>query len=236
MVPFNFSVTTNFVIEFGKLYFRVWTNGGRVAAVDVATPYLEEHLFQLQFRQINDVVYIVHPSYAPRKITRLADDNWTIELVSWKYPPVRDENIGTTAISSSGTTGNVTLTATSGIFQPGMVGGYFEIGHSRDAAFVDMNLTGNANSGWVAAIGKWDLFTFGIWGGELFLERSMDGGATSEVVRSFKGNKDRNVTTSGTELEQCHLRLRFAWTANTPISGVEPRAIIELAETRTEGS
>lgn len=45
---------------------------------EISSPYLEADLFDLQFAQSVDVMSIVHPNYAPRKLNRFADTNWTL--------------------------------------------------------------------------------------------------------------------------------------------------------------
>lgn len=238
LVPFNFSVTTNFVLEFGHQYVRVWTNGVRVEAVELESPYFEEHLDGLQFRQINDVVYIVHPAFAPRKLTRVADDNWTLDVVAWKYPPMRDENITAGSyITSSAVTGATTLTATTPMFQPSMVGGYFELSFTRQNAFQEIFLTSDQTGTWLPVIGKWDLYTFGIWGASLCVDRTLDGGTTYETTRVFDSNQDRNVAASGNELEWCSLRLRVINYSGSAASSdvATPRAVLELSDTRHRG-
>jgi len=44
----------------------------------IATPYVEEHLPQLQFVQSADTMWIVHPEYEVRKLTRTAHTTWTL--------------------------------------------------------------------------------------------------------------------------------------------------------------
>jgi hypothetical protein len=61
--------------------------------VEVPTPYAEADLRGLQFCPINDLIYITHPLHYVRKLTRVADDDWTFEQVIWEYPPTLDENI-----------------------------------------------------------------------------------------------------------------------------------------------
>lgn len=46
--------------------------------LQVAIPWSDAELPVVRFRQINNVVYAVHPGHAPRKILRLADDEWEI--------------------------------------------------------------------------------------------------------------------------------------------------------------
>ena len=74
LIPFEFNVTQTYVLEFGDQYFRVHKDGGTVVSsstpVEVATPYAHTDLDKLKFTQSADVMYLVHPDFAPRKITR----------------------------------------------------------------------------------------------------------------------------------------------------------------------
>lgn len=82
LVPFQFSATQSYVLEFGNLYMRVWKDGGVVLSgglpYEVVTPFVTADLQELVFTQEADVVYISHQNYAPRKLSRFADDNWTL--------------------------------------------------------------------------------------------------------------------------------------------------------------
>ena len=75
LVPFSFSTTQTYILEFGNLYIRFYTNGGQVVnggvPVEVVTPYLTADLFALDTAtQSADVLYIFHPSYAPQTLVR----------------------------------------------------------------------------------------------------------------------------------------------------------------------
>ena len=115
IIGFNFSTTTRFVLEFGEGYVRFWKDGAQVlksaVPLEVVTPYEEADLRALQFIQINDVMYFVHPSYPPQKLSRLADDNWTFEEIVPDWPALLDENVSEIKLTPSGTTGAVTITA-----------------------------------------------------------------------------------------------------------------------------
>ena len=78
LVAFQFSVTQAYVLEFTNLLMRVYKDNG-IVAVEVVTPYLEADLFDLQFAQDADTMFVTHPSYKPREITRTAHDAWTIK-------------------------------------------------------------------------------------------------------------------------------------------------------------
>lgn len=88
LIPFQFSVVQSYVLEFGDLYFRIIKDGGQVESggspVEVATPWVEADLSLLKFIQSADVLYVTHPSYAPRKITRTSHTAWTLSTISFQ--------------------------------------------------------------------------------------------------------------------------------------------------------
>lgn len=114
--------------------FVAYTSAGVASKVfTLATPYLEEDLFDLNFVQKNDVLTIVHGDYYPRDITRTDHDAWTIVNFPNTEGPFIDENVTATTVQASATTGaGVTLTASSGIFTAAMVGDLFYIEQEPD--------------------------------------------------------------------------------------------------------
>jgi hypothetical protein len=51
--------------------------------VEIPTPYVEADLALLKFEQSADTLYVCHPSYAPRKITRSSHTQWSIATISF---------------------------------------------------------------------------------------------------------------------------------------------------------
>lgn len=115
LVEFEFSVTQAYVIEFGDLYVRFYKDNGQIldgGPVEVVTPYLEADLFQLKFTQSADVLYITHPSYAPRSLSRTSDIAWTLTTLTFKDGPyLRTNDTATTMTPGAATGTGVTLTA-----------------------------------------------------------------------------------------------------------------------------
>lgn len=225
LIGFNFSVTTTYVLEFGEQYIRFWTNGAPVLSggnpYEIVSPYLESELRELQYAQVNDVMYIVHPNHAPRKLSRIANNNWTLATISFKFPPILDQNTGTTTIASSASNGNVTLTASASTFQAGHVESQWAIQWPRNSASLTLPINANATSSDTLDIqGTWTLTTVGIWQGTIRLLRiptkNMDanGGAgftAYEVVREFRADDTpRNFIATGTEDERVGLKLQVA--------------------------
>ena len=126
LIPFEFNVTQAYILEFGNQYFRVYKDGGQIvsggSAVEVATPYLHTELSQLKFTQSADVMYIVHPNHAPRKITRTSHTAWSVTEVDFTRGPMQDPNTTTTTLTANGRTGSVTITASASTFASTDVG------------------------------------------------------------------------------------------------------------------
>ena len=122
--------------------YTAYSSAGTTARVyTVTTTYETADLFDLQFAQSADVLYIAHPGYTPRKLTRTAHTTWTISDITFTDGPYQDENITTTTLTPSHTSGSsrtITASATTGInggdgFQTTDVGRIISIGHQAAA-------------------------------------------------------------------------------------------------------
>ena len=106
LIGFNFSTTTRFVIELGVGYLRVWNPAtGALQAIssggtEIGTMYVGADLREIQYCQVNDIMYFAHANYPPYKLTRVSDTNWTFEKVKFAYPPLLDSSENQTKISS----------------------------------------------------------------------------------------------------------------------------------------
>lgn len=64
--------------------FGAYVSGGTVSKVyEKTSPYSTTDIFELQVAQSADVMYIVHRSHAPRKLSRTAHTNWTLATPSF---------------------------------------------------------------------------------------------------------------------------------------------------------
>lgn len=241
---FEFSVDTSFIIEVGwesgtggfVRFLKIPDHAYILSGSDpyaIASPYEEADLFQIQFKQINDVVFITHPDYAPRKLSRLTDDEWTLEEIVFDVPALLDENVDDTfTITPSGTTGSITLTASDDLFASGQIGGYFRIGHLRDADTVELAISGNNTSSTLSIKGDWNVRSYGTWTADLLIERSTDGGTTWTLIRRLISKDSRNVDVEGVEDEDNLLRLRV----ENYVSNTDGRALLESTEAVIRGT
>ena len=123
LVPFEFSTTQTYILEFGNQYIRIYKDKGQVqsggSAVEIATPYLTAELFDIKFAQSADVMYIVHPNHAARKLSRTSHINWTLTEIDFTKGPMQDPNTTTTTLNPGqtavGTGVSLVASATTGI-------------------------------------------------------------------------------------------------------------------------
>ncbi len=132
LLPFEYSISQSYVLEFGDLYVRFYLDGGVVESspgvpLEVVSPYTSAQVGSLEYAQSADVVYITHPEHPPYKLARTSALVWTLTAVTFAWPPFNDENTGTTTITASALTGSITLTASASLFVSGDVGSYFKI-------------------------------------------------------------------------------------------------------------
>lgn len=114
LIPFEFSTTQAYVLEFGDTYIRFYTNGGVVLSggvpYEITTYYSEADLAQISYAQSADVIYLAHPDHPVYKLSRLGATNWTITEVLFDSPAFLAENFTTVTITPSAVTGSITLT------------------------------------------------------------------------------------------------------------------------------
>ena len=55
--------------------------------IDLASPWPDTVLNELTYRQSADVLYLMHPNYATRKLVRFSDNVWTLQTVDFKDGP-----------------------------------------------------------------------------------------------------------------------------------------------------
>ena len=127
LIPFVFSKTQAYILEFGHNYIRFFKDEGIIVSggttpYEISTTYTAAQVDEIEFVQSADVLYIVHESHPPRKLSRTGHTAWTISDVDFVDGPYNNTNITSTTVYASGTTGSVTVTASSSIFTANDVG------------------------------------------------------------------------------------------------------------------
>ncbi len=81
MLPFEFSETNLYAIEFGHLYVRFWTPEGQVVVgpppYEIVSPYTEDDLPYLHGRQSGDDLYLWCNGKRPQILRRAGETSWS---------------------------------------------------------------------------------------------------------------------------------------------------------------
>ncbi len=163
---------------------------------EIQTPYLTADLFQLKFETSNDVMWITHPDYESRKLSRFSDTNFVLTTVEHEGGPFLPQNTTSVTITPDNNLDvgdTVTLTASAAVFVDGITAGHepsgplptdksntgalFQLSHIRPAVSEEKEFTAAAQNTANITVFKGqsiDYITQGLWTGTLTFERSYD--------------------------------------------------------------
>lgn len=126
LVAFEFNTEQVYLLVFADQSLRIYRDGARIA--EIATPWREDQITQLNWTQSADTLLVVHPDVPPKRITRTQGEQWVIS--DWSY--VTENNriecphhkfaASDVTLQPSATTGTVTLTASAEVFVPDHIG------------------------------------------------------------------------------------------------------------------
>lgn len=106
LIPFQFNTEQTYILEFGHLTMRVIRGGAYVLAgggpaiYEIATPYTETDLFDLQYAQTADVMTIVSRNHAVRELARTGHDAWTLSTANFSSSVASPTILSITAVGA----------------------------------------------------------------------------------------------------------------------------------------
>ena len=230
LIKFRQSTDQAYVLEFGKEYIRFYMDGGQIlsgaTAYEIATPYAATELGDIQVAQSADTMYITHPSYKTRKLTRSGHTSWTLVEAPFVWEPFLDTNTTTTTITPSAVTGSgVTLTSsTSGVFSSGHVGSFWAIKGNRKTE----DSLASVTSGTAETIEDGESLICslnGTWVGILILQRSYDEGTTWLDYAAYTVN-------TAFEIVGLDETIQYRWNMSAYTSGT---AVVALSKPDSPG-
>jgi hypothetical protein len=148
--------------------YTAYTSGGIANRVyTLTTTYATADLFNIKYAQSADVMYLCHPDYSVKKLSRTGHTSWTITEVDFTNGPYLDDNISAVTFSSSAHTVGTArdLTASAATFASTDVGrlvsyrtGYGEITAFTSSTAVTWTIIKDTGSG--SASTDWALGAF----------------------------------------------------------------------------
>ena len=191
LIPFIYSNEIAYVVEMSAGIFRYFYDGGIVldddsAVVTTTTPYLEADLFQIQYAQSNDVMWLTHQDYAPRKLKRTSASLFELDEIPFKYGPFLGRNDyfndDDVTLSSSVIVKDAVGTLTAAgpmapveVFESGHVGALFKLTMPRVTTGTSGTATATGTIGTAIDVdGPFTLKTSGHWAATVQLQRNED--------------------------------------------------------------
>ena len=135
LVSFQFSVNDSYMLCFTHQRMYVIKNGAVVANINASgNNYLalasltSDMVDDMCWTQSADTLIVVHPDLQPLRITRTTDSAWTATAISFDSIPKYAFNLAltnpATSLTPSAVSGNIRLTAGSGVFNSSHVNQY----------------------------------------------------------------------------------------------------------------
>lgn len=196
--------------------------------MNVTTPWAEANLDDLRWSASADVTFVACDGVQNQRIERRGVRSWSVVRFRSDDGPFGFPGDDTVKLTPSDVDGNITITASKGIFRSGHVGALlrlFENGQNVSASIAAENtfsdpvrVTGTKTSGENGGSGrKWTLKISGNWNGKLTLQRSFDGPASGFAdFRTFRNN---GSTTINDPLENSIVYYRIGFKTGDYTSG-----------------
>ncbi len=133
LIAFEFNTEQTYLMVFGDYEGTVYRDG--VAIVGFETPFGVMHHALLNWTQSADTLLVTHPEVEPMRLTRKGSDDgagtWEMTNWAWRETAVKrfqpyykfgDPAVSITPSGTGGTSGTVSITASSDLFEAGHVG------------------------------------------------------------------------------------------------------------------
>lgn len=128
LMPFYRGDNGRFVLAFSDRKLKVFSStGAEVASLD--SPYLESEIFQIQHKQLNDVIYLAHPEHAPRHLI-WDGETFSLSEIEWDFPALLDSNVtDVSLVLKNQDDDSVVMASSSPLFDAKHVGSYWCLFH-----------------------------------------------------------------------------------------------------------
>lgn len=177
-----FIPTANFYVQFSaRTAYISYINSVAVeaaGAMELITTYALADLPNIRFDQSGDVIFIACRGQQQRRLERRSNGSWSFVIYDPEDGPFRADNLTPTTLTSNATTGEVTITASRGVFTASNVDSLYRI--ESVGQFVTASIGGADQwsdsimvTGFGAAEREFDVVITGTWSGTVTLQRSI---------------------------------------------------------------
>jgi len=149
---FEIGSRSAFILEFGDYYIRIYANYGQLVNKDqtpyeIETPYSSADIYDqvnenycINTTQCGDIMYIFHPKYKIRTLTRYGNNDWRLAEFELLNGPWDDKNKTDIALGATSSTGQTTINANGGnVFKVDDIG-----------RLIRLNLVNDTTTPWTA--------------------------------------------------------------------------------------
>lgn len=214
--------TGSFYIQFSsRLTRKVWVSQCTIEAagvVSVPTPWGATNLANIRYDQSGDVIFAACSGLQQRRIERRgARPNargWSVVLYQANDGPFNVENTGTTTLTPSAITGNITIAASAALFNAKHVGALFSITSVGQQVTTTSAVSGTPTSSIrVTGVGDARTFSIVISGNNststVDLQRSYDNATWASVALSSYTTNITTTANDGLENQIVYYRLNL---------------------------
>ena len=133
LIDFEFNTEQTYLLVLTDFQMDVYQSGTKITTI--VTPWSEFQLNQINWTQSADTLLICHPDIQPQKLTRSGAGTWS--LAAWNYyvdeggvnqQPMFKHVDSSVTLNPSGSSGNITITASTDVFNPLHAGAFLSIG------------------------------------------------------------------------------------------------------------
>lgn len=152
----NVGANTFELVGVNSTGYSAYASGGVVKEIyEISSPYGALDLQNIKYVQDGNVMYLTcgGSSIRPQKIIRNSDGTFTLAALENVNGPVENIEQNTITLTASATTGTITLTASSSLFESGHIGGVWEIRDNSNTESTKgyVRITGYTNATTVTA-------------------------------------------------------------------------------------
>lgn len=128
LIPFVFSKNQAYFLELGHQYARFYTIDGQIqqsgTPIELATPWTSDKLFELEYAQGSDTMFVAHPSMPIKRLVRVLQTAWTLGDAPFDPGPIDEIGFrpGSTITFASTGIGHTTATTSADSFMASDVG------------------------------------------------------------------------------------------------------------------